>query len=469
MTKQESTIKALGENSLWSFVRLCWHVLEPKTKYVDNWHIEKICESLEAVSRGEIQNLLINIPPRCMKSLLVSVFWPVWQWLHNPGHRFLCASYAQSLSTRDAVKARRLIQSPYFQKYWGDRVQMQEDQNTKNRYDTKQMGYRLATSVGGLGTGEGGDTIIVDDPHNTQGALSERKREETITWWDETMSTRLNDAKTGSKIVVMQRLHEQDLAGHILQQEPGEWYHLCLPMRYEGGADDQRTEDGALLWPEKFPEKEIAKLEIRLGSYGAASQLQMRPGARGGNILNISNVKVYESCKDFPRNLRWLRVVDFAHSKKQRTGHDPDYTSATLLAYKDNQLYVRHVFRTRSAVTERDAMLHGIIDGDPKGTYLVLERTTDSLDACEQYKEKYQGYRIVKEFSPKNDKVIRASWLEPLFDAGHVHAVQGEWLQAWFDELRVFPAGAHDDQVDNLTAGYWIESRHFDYGVLGEL
>lgn len=446
-------IRELGYNSFYDFVQLCWRVLEPKTVFIENWHIQKICECLEMVSTGKIQNLLINIPPRCMKSLLVSVFWPVWQWLRNPGHRFLCASYAQTLSTRDAVKARRLLNSPFFIKHFGDIVKLHDDQNTKNRYDNTKMGYRIATSVGGIGTGEGGDTIIVDDPHNTQGALSERKREECIIWWDETMSTRLNDAKTGSKIVVMQRLHEQDLTGHILQQEPGEWFHLCLPMRYEGGENDERKNDGELLWPAKFPEAEIKKLEIRLGNYGTAAQLQMRPGPRGGNILNVDNVQIYDTMKTWPR-MKWMRVVDFAHSKKQRTGHDPDYTSATLMAIYENNLYVRHVFRTRAAVTERDKQLDSVIATDPPGTYLVLERTTDSLDACEQFKERYRGARIVKEYTPKADKVVRASWLEPLFDAGNVHVLSGEWLVNWMDELRAFPAASHDDMVDNLTAGF---------------
>jgi phage terminase large subunit-like protein len=456
--KSEKTVRALGLESLQRFVRLCWHILEPKTVYTDNWHIKTICEHLEAVARGEIQNLLVNIPPRCMKSLLISVYFPVWQWLKNPGHRFLCASYAQTLSTRDAVKARRLIQSPYFQRHWGRYVQMQPDQNTKNRYDTKQSGYRIATSVGGLGTGEGGDTIIVDDPHNTQGALSEVKRLDCITWWDETMSTRLNDAKTGSKIVVMQRLHEHDLTGHILKREPEEWVHLCLPMRYEGGERDIRKKHGQLLWPEKFPEKEVKKLETRLGIYGTASQLQMRPGARGGNMLNVSKIKYYDDTKKWPEDIQFMRVIDFAHSEKQRIKHDPDFTSATLVGFKQIDglwnMYVKHVFRTQAAVTKRDRALAGLIGNDEPSVHVLLERTTDSLDACDQWKEKLWGKRIVEEWKPKIDKIVRASHLEPIFDAGNVHVLKGEWVREWVDEVQVFPAGSHDDMVDNLGAGF---------------
>ena len=467
--KVQNTITALGLSSLQSFVRLCWHVLEPKTSYADNWHIETICDHLEAVGRGEIQNLLVNIPPRCMKSLLISVFFPVWQWLKNPGHRFLCASYAQTLSTRDAVKARRLIQSPFFQTHWSKYVQMQGDQNTKNRYDTKHGGYRIATSVGGIGTGEGGDTIIVDDPHNTQGALSEVKRADCITWWDETMSTRLNDARTGSKIVVMQRLHENDLTGHILKQEPEEWVHLCLPMRYEGGISDPRKKHDELLWSEKFPEKEVKKLETRLGIYGTASQLQMRPGARGGNMLNVSNIKYYDSVSEWPDDLQFMRVVDFAHSEKQRIKSDPDFTSATLLSFKNINdvwnLYMKHVWRTQSAVTKRDNALSNVIMSDDQSVHVLLERTTDSLDACDQWKERLHGKRIVNEWTPKIDKIVRASHLEPIFDAGNVHVLKGEWVQAWVDEVQVFPAGSHDDQVDNIGAAYCFLSKESEINI----
>ena len=456
--KAEKTITALGIKKFWSFVRFCWHVLEPKTEYVDNWHIETICDHLEAVGRGEIKNLLVNIPPRCMKSLLISVFFPVWQWLSNPGHRFLCASYAQTLSTRDAVKARRLIQSPFFQQHWGQYVQMQPDQNTKNRYDTKHGGYRIATSVGGIGTGEGGDTIIVDDPHNTQGALSEVKRDDCIVWWDETMSTRLNDAKTGSKIVVMQRLHESDLTGHILKQEPEEWVHLCLPMRYEGGELDERKKHNELLWPSKFPEKEVKKLEIRLGIYGTASQLQMRPGARGGNMLNVSNIKYYDDTNKWPDDIQFVRAIDFAHSEKQRSKPDPDFTSATLVGFKKIKdawnMYVKHVWRTQSATTKRDKALAGLIGNDDYCVHVLLERTTDSLDACDQWKDRLHGKRIVNEWTPKIDKIARASRLEPLFDAGNVHVLKGVWVHDWVDEVQVFPAGSHDDQVDNLGAAF---------------
>jgi hypothetical protein len=163
-----------------TYVREAWHIAEPATKYVHGWHIDAIAEHLQAVNRGEIRNLLINIPPRHSKSLLVSVFWPTWVWSWNPSVRWLFASYAQSLSTRDSVKSRRLIESPWYQTQWGHRFRLTYDQNQKVRFDNDRTGYRLATSVGGSATGEGGDVIVADDPHNVKDGESEAERESVL-------------------------------------------------------------------------------------------------------------------------------------------------------------------------------------------------------------------------------------------------------------------------------------------------
>src|SRR5215470_14376711 len=272
------------------FVRQAWVIVEPSTAFVPGWHIDAIIDHLEAVTRGQIRNLLINVPPRHMKSLLVSVFWPAWEWIRCPERRWLYSSYGAQLSIRDSVKCRRLIESPWYQRYWCERFRLTTDQNTKTRFDNDRSGYRIATSVGGAATGEGGDRIVCDDPHNVQEAESDSVRKGTLDWWDIVMSTRVNDPKTAAKVVVMQRCHQQDLSGHLLEQ--GGWEHLCLPAEYEGpqcttsiGWTDPRTEHGELLWPERFGPQEIESLKRSLGSYAAAGQLQQRPSPAGGGIF----------------------------------------------------------------------------------------------------------------------------------------------------------------------------------------
>jgi hypothetical protein len=272
------------------FVRQAWHVVEPSTPFVPGWHIDAITDHLEAISRGHIRNLLINVPPRHMKSLLVSVFWPAWEWITWPERRWLCSSYASSLSIRDSLQCRRLIESPWYQARWGHIFSLTSDQNAKSRFDNNRSGYRLATSVGGSVTGEGGDRIVCDDPHKVDEVVSDSLRKAAIDWWDIAMSTRVNDPKTSAMIIVMQRCHQRDLSGHLL--EKGNFEHLCLPAEYEGpsrmtsiGFSDPRTELGELLWPDRFGIKEIADLKISLGSYAAAGQLQQRPSPAGGGIF----------------------------------------------------------------------------------------------------------------------------------------------------------------------------------------
>jgi hypothetical protein len=268
--------RELATRRLRDFVLQAWAVLEPSTPFVQGWHIDAIIEHLEAVTNGQIRNLLINVPPRHMKSLLVSVFWPSWEWMRWPERRWLYSNYAASLSIRDSIKCRRLIESPWYQARWGD--------------DNDPSGYRLATSVGGAVTGEGGDRIICDDPHNVQEAESDSVRKSTVDWFGVVMSNRVNDPKTAARVVVMQRCHQQDLSGHLLEQ--GGWDHLCLPAEYEGptrgtsiGLVDTRENHGELLWPDHFGPQEIDSLKRSLGSYAAAGQLQQRPSPLEGGLL----------------------------------------------------------------------------------------------------------------------------------------------------------------------------------------
>src|SRR5580692_6538037 len=170
----------LATRRLGEFVRQAWHVIEPSTPFVPGWHIDAIVEHLEAVTRGEIRNLLINVPPRHMKSLLVSVFWPAWEWIEHPERRWLYSSYAASLSIRDSVNCRRLIESPWYHARWGHVFRLTSDQNTKGRFDNNRSGYRLSTSVGGTVTGEGGDRIVCDDPHKVDEVHSDTVRKAAL-------------------------------------------------------------------------------------------------------------------------------------------------------------------------------------------------------------------------------------------------------------------------------------------------
>lgn len=439
-----------------------WRNADPST-FVDNWHLHAISEHLEAVTRGEIRRLIINIPPRHSKSLQVAVFWPAWSWLHRPDTRFLFASYAQSLSMRDSVKCRRLIESPWYKENWGDRFRLTSDQNTKLRFDNNHGGYRLATSVDGTATGEGGDIIVIDDPHNVKEAESVAIRTSTINWWNETMSTRLNDPKTGAYVIVMQRVHEEDLVGHILEKEQPDWTHLCLPARYESDhptptrtpldSIDPRTEDGEPLWKERYGDDELKVLERALGSYGTAGQLQQRPAPRDGG--------------QFKRH--WFEIVDAAPAEAQRvrywdkagTPGGGDYSAGCLMCRGiDGIFYIENVTRGQWSSSHRNATIKQIAALDRQRypttqpiIWFEVEGGSGGKESGEISVRDLAGYPVYTEH-PTGSKEVRAQGLEAQAEAGNVRLVRGDWNEEFLEEIANFPRGKHDDQVDAAVGAF---------------
>jgi predicted phage terminase large subunit-like protein len=450
---------ALGEKELATFVRLAWHVLEPATDFVSGWHLDAIAEHLEAVNAGQIRNLLINMPPRHMKSLAVSVFWPVWTWLNRPNVRWLFSSYAQNLSIRDSLKCRRLIESPWFQDRWSDRFTLTSDQNQKMRFENDHTGYRLATSVGGVGTGEGGDVIVCDDPHNIQEVESDAIRESTLIWWDETMSTRGNDPRTVAKVIVMQRSRENDLAGHVLGK--GGYEHLNLPAEYEPkrkcttsiGWSDPRTQVGELLWADRFGPDEIATAKNDLGPTGYAGQFQQRPVPAGGAIFKA---EWFEKVDEAPPLAREVRGWDKA-ATEAATGIDPDWTAGVKIGITaDGTYYITDARRTRSSAlgVERFIASTAASDGQQVRIRLEQEPGSSGKGEAERYtRDVLRGY-AVKALPSTGDKATRAAALASAAEAGRVKLVSANWNDWFVDELMSFPKGSHDDAVDGASNAF---------------
>ena len=287
LQRQDALLKKRAEQSLRSFIEQAWHVLEPQTPFVPNWHIDLIVEYLEAVTAGEIKRLLINVPPRSMKSLLVSVFWPAWEWLRRPGGRWIFTSYSDGLSSKHSLDRRTLIQSPWYQSRWGSRIQLASDQNVKGEFQNTQRGVMLATSIGGSVTGKGGNRIVVDDPHNPIQAESDVQREHAVTYFGNTLSTRLDDKKADAIVVVMQRLHHRDLAATCIDLG---YTHINLPAEAEAPTTLVMPRSGRivtravgdLLWPEREGRAELDMQKILLGSADYAGQYQQRPAPADG-------------------------------------------------------------------------------------------------------------------------------------------------------------------------------------------
>ncbi len=288
------------------------HIEGSNVDFIDGLPIQVVCEHLEAVERGDVKRIIINMPYRCGKSILTSVCFPAWVFIRRASTRFVCASYAKKLSLEHSVNCRRLIQSQWFQSRWGHLVAIQKDQNAKERFDTTAQGYRISVSVGSALIGFGGDILIVDDPHSPAGADSAVKRESTLEWYAKTFSSRLNKQETGAIIIIMQRLHEMDLTGYILSRDQlGVWTHLMLPMEYDPTRKcstlilpstngkvwtDPRTQDNELLWPQRINAKALGIMKQELGSSVAiAGQLQQMPYAQEGNIIKKSWFKEWKS------------------------------------------------------------------------------------------------------------------------------------------------------------------------------
>lgn len=467
-----------------------WHVLEPRTPFIDNWHIDAICEHLEACSRGHIQNLIVNIPPRCEKSLLVAVFWNGWEWTWAPHTRWLASSYSASLSTRDNLKCRRLIQSPWYQREFGRSFVLTGDQNVKTRFENDRTGYRIATSVGGVGTGEGGDRILVDDPHNVLEGESEAVRESTLEWWFETMSTRGNDPETAVRVIVMQRVHERDLTGATLAKNLG-YEHLCLPMRFEKtrrvvvqgkdepverpvadlptsiGFTDPRTTDGELLWPVRMSEERVAELEENLGSYASAGQLQQRPSPREGGMFKrewFDNRRIPSLWKtraadgeEVPVKYQFIRYWDKAGTE----GGTGARTAGVLMAKSDHEkprYVVVDVRKGRWSAGQREQEIKSTAEQDRADygrvvTWVEQEPGSGGKESAENTLLNLHGFSAHKE-KVTGDKVVRAEPLATQSEAMNVWIVDGPWVDEYLAELTIFPNGSTKDQVDGSSGAF---------------
>lgn len=460
-----------AEASLYEFVKQSWHVVEPGTRFIESWHIQEICEHLEAVSHDELKRLLINIPPRHSKSTIVSVMWPAWEWVLDPEQKYLCASYSGALSIRDNLKTRRLIQSPWYQERWGHLFQLSGDQNAKGRFENTKTGYRLATSVGGTATGEGGSRLVLDDPHGAQDAQSEAMRGAALEWFDMVWSTRLNNPKTDAMVTIMQRLHEKDISGHILE-DIGGWEHICIPAEWDGkkrktvlGPYDPRTVKGELICPERFGPTEITALKQLLGSYGVAGQLQQDPAPAEGGILKVKHFQMW--CDPLPPFEYVLQSYDTAFTEK--TTGDPTgcevwgvFThkgkkNAMLLDAWDEYLSYPQL---RKKVVDDWTTAYG---GTKTGTHVTKPRRPDRIlvEAKASGQSLLQDLRMANVpavgYNPGNaDKVARAHQAAPILELDILWVPESKknpgqfvsWAGPFFKQLGKFPVAEHDEYVD---------------------
>ena len=509
------------EDSFYDFVREALPQIDP-ADFVDNWHLEDICNHMEAVARGHIKRLLLNEPPRTGKTFIVSICYAAWVWaqreksaLMGPHVSFFYASYAEKLSLEHSVKCRRLIGSRWYQDRWGGRFTIIRD--TQGHFENDKGGYRMCSSVDARATGYGADVLVADDPHLVKEAESEDVREGTVRWWSETMPSRLNNRKTGAMIVVMQRVHEGDLSGDILIKDGlarkaghlASYVHFCVPMSYVPcqhvnawvgdrivtfiGDDvddidqddifweDRRSEEGELLWPDRFPASDVYRLEQELGPYAYAGQYQQEPAPRGGGIIRRERRQLWDenAAKEHNTPIEEVRDENTGRATKKEVYPPFEYILASLdTAYTEKEendpsaLSIWGVFRDKG--------------GNPK-IFLVfcwqdrmrLHELVSRVGAdCKKFKvdrlvieDKAAGHSVGQElarlfglfdfgiellnpstgFIKSPDKVARLQTVVHLFAEGMVYSPDKEWADEMITQCALVPRAIHDDLADTCS------------------
>lgn len=451
---QQKAIYAQATKDFPTYFRAAWNVLEPKTKLKRNWHQDLIAEYLQACHIGQIKRLIINIGPRNLKSNLVTVTFPTWTWIDVPERRYIFTSYGDGLSTKHSVDRRTLIESDWYQSGWSDRFAMSSDQNVKTEFTNDRRGGMLATSMHGAVTGKGCDFLIVDDPHDAQKAYSEAIRESDISAFNQKFSTRLNDKKNGVIIVVMQRLHEQDLSGTLLDQ--GGWELLKL----EGECEEPKTihfpmsgrsivrDVGDLLHPEREGPTEIAEHRRTLGSAGFAAQIQQEPTPLKGKIIDPSMFKFYTALP--PKFQEEIQSWDMSFKDTAKS----DFVSGQGWGRIGADFYLMpHCVHGRLSFTATITALKNFSLHYPRTRRKIVEDKANGPAVISMLKSQVPG---LVEYNPKDSKEARAHAVLPFIEAGNVHLPHrsiAPWVDKFLKEVAAFDGKGtkKDDQVDAMT------------------
>lgn len=490
------------EGKLIDYAEYVWPVVEPAIPFVKGWAIEAIAEHLQAVTEGHIRKLLMNVPPGFTKSLMTDVFWPSWEWgpRNMPWLRYVCASYSNHLTERDNMRCRNIVISDRYQGMWANRYKISNEQFTKIKFANNKTGWKLATSVGGIGVGERGDRFIIDDPNNTMDMESEQVRDTTNLWFTEVVPDRLNNPQESAIVIIQQRLHEDDVSGVALSREMG-FTHLMIPMEHEVSRhcvtvlghnkdgseikwEDPRTEEGELAWGHRFTQKVCDDLKRDKGPHAWAGQYMQSPEPRGGSIIKRDFWQLWEHDK-FPQFEYILASVDTAYTDKEE--NDP------------SALTIWGVFRDNSTLRAegsdalwmpRDGQVAQAIQGNPKIMLMYAwqerlqfhELLQKLIDTCTMSRMPKNGpqfpvdrllieakasgisvgqelHRLIRgsgkmgvELNPVDgDKYARLQSIQHLFSDDMIYAPDRSFADMVINQCAVFPKGSRDDLVDSTS------------------
>ena len=446
------------QRSLTNFIERAWRVIEPAQPYVHGWHIDAIGEHLEAVTAKQINRLSIAVPPGCMKSLSVGVFWPAWEWgpMGFSSYRYLGTSHRADLAIRDNMRARRLINSSWYQQLWP--IELIGDQNAKSKYENTKTGFREAMAFTGM-TGSRGDRVLMDDVMSVDDAKSDAKREAIITTFLEAVPTRTNNPATSAIINIQQRLHPEDTIGISISKELG-YEYLVLPMEFEKesrcvtsiGFKDPRKDEDELLFPERFPRAVVDRDKKALGSFATASQFQQRPVPREGGMFHRDWFEIVDAA---PANIQWVRGWDLAATESKQ-GQDPAFTAGVKVGIDLNGVYyIGNVVKGQLSAGKVERLIKNTASQDgPTVTVDLPQDPGQAGKAQVRYLVKQLAGYIVKFGLESGSKELRAEPLASQAEAGNVKIVRGPWNEAFLNEAEFFPNGKFKDQIDAASRGF---------------
>jgi predicted phage terminase large subunit-like protein len=446
-------------NDFYTFMERSFYQLNPDVRFMHNWHIEKIASELEACRRGETKRLIICVPPRSLKSHCASVAFPAWLLGHNPSAQIICASYGQDLSNKLALDCRSLMQSDWYRKLFPTRLSSQRQ--AVSEFMTDAQGFRLATSVGGVLTGRGGDWLIVDDALKPDEALSESQRNTVNEWYQHSLYTRLNNKQTGCIIIIMQRLHQDDLVGHVLQQ--GAWKVLRFPaiaiedevhaIKTLHSTHTVRRRLGEALHPERESLEVLANIRAIQGEYNFSGQYQQEPAPLGGGMVKLAWFKTYK-VGDEPAK---FNLVFQSWDTAVKVTELSDYSVCTTWGTKDKNLYLLHVLRRRMEYPELKRAVREQANRF-KATTILIEDKSSGAQLIQDLRS--EGLHAVTRFEPKLDKTMRMHSVTSTIENGFVHLPdRAEWLAEYLHEITSFPRGKYNDQCDSTSQALdWVKS-----------
>ena len=443
--------QAILRNDLRAFIHKAFTTLCPGQEFERSWHIEAIAYHLEQVRRGEIKRLIINMPPRSLKSISASVAFPAFVLGHDPTRRLICVSYSAELAKKHSNDFRALVEAPWYRSAFPT-TRIGPYKNSEIEIEFTARGFRLATSVGGTLTGRGGDIIVIDDPLKPDDAYSEAKRNAANEWFKSTLLSRLDDKRTGAIVIVMQRVHMDDLTGFVASQSD-DWVILNLPAIAEADEDIPISAEnlyhrkaGEALSLVREPLSVLESLKQQIGSDAFYAQYQQMPVPPGGAMIKRNWIERYDELPPQQDRLIILQSWDTA----SKGGPENDFSVCTTwLVTRSRRWYLIDVWRKRVDYPELKAAVQTLAAKYKSKRILVEDTGTGTSLVQELRRGKVSGIVAVK---PERDKVSRMAVVSAKFESGQVFLPQrASWLADFERELFAFPGGKYDDQCDSVS------------------